>query len=319
MITSGLRARTVTLALFAGLASMLAIACLLMPSARGAFRGHPGLIAFDDSFQSGGGSSESECGSSFDAIKTVRPDGTHRRSLGLGVNPAFSPNGRKIAYSVCDGVQTDLMIMNGDGSGAHAVLSTPASEDQAAFSASGKRLFFVRDSGGKGYGDIYSVALDGGSLKRLTRTGGEVGEDSPQAAASGRYVVFARYGRIFTMRPNGTHERFLANGYDPAVAPNSTRIAYSHAGQIFLIGSGGGGMHAVTQIKGSSDSSGDALSPAFSPNGRWIAFALERCVSYGPGCHDSQKLMKVQVDGGKPRRLTTTKVGGFHPDWQPRR
>lgn len=298
---------------------MLALACLLMPAARGAFRGRPGLIVFDNTFQSGGATSESDCGSSFDAIKTIRPDGTHQRRLGLGVNPAFSPNGRKIAYSVCDGVQTDLMIINSDGSNAQAALSTPASEDQPSFSADGKRLFFVRDSGGKGYGDIYSVAVDGASLKRLTHTRGEIGEHSPQAAASGRYVVFERSGRLLTMRPDGSHEKPLASGHDPAVSPNSRRIAYSHRGQLFMVGSGGGAMHPLTHFKETIDDSTQALSPAFSPNGRRIAFAVERSVSNGPGFNDSQKLMMISVHGGKPQRLTTTKAGGFHPDWQQRR
>ncbi len=305
--------------MFVAALALLASGVLMIPAARGAFPGKPGRIVFDDSFQSGGGSSESDCVSSFDAIKTMRPDGSHRIYLGRGINPAFSPSGRKIAYSVCDGVQSDLMIMDADGGNAHAVLSSAANEDQPTFSADGKRLFFVRDSGGKGYGDVYSVSTGGTSLDRLTHSGGEVGEDSPQASANGRFVVFDRYGRIFTMRPDGSREKFLTNGYDPAISPNSRRVVYSHAGQIFVIGSGGGNPHPVTHFKQTSDVSKAALSPAFSPSGRWIAFAIERCVSYGPGCHDSQNLLKVRVRDGELKRLTTTKVGGFHPDWQPRR
>jgi hypothetical protein len=64
---------------------------------------------------------------------------------------------------------------------------------------------------------------------------------------------------------------------------------------------------------------GTALAAAFSPNGRWVAFALERSVSYGPGFADSQKLMKVSVASDKTVRLTITGVGGFNPTGQPRR
>ncbi len=249
----------------------------------------------------------------------MRPDGRDRTLLGRGINPAFSPNGRKIAYSVCDGVQSDLMVSRSDGSRAHAVLDTSADEYQPAFSSDGKRIFFVRDSGGEGYGDIYSVSTDGTGLKRLTHKHGEIAEHNPQESADGRFVVFERSGRILTMRPDGSRVRRLALGYDPAVSPDSRRIAFADGGQILLIGSGGGHLHALTHLKQRSDAYTSALSPAFSPDGRWVAFAVERCVDYGPGCHDSQMLIKIRLRDGKLVRLTTTRVGGFHPDWQPRR
>ena len=307
-----------TALVLACLTALLAAGSLFLPAARGAFPGRPGLIAFDSSAQSGGGESESDCVGSDDAIETMRPSGRHRAVLGRGINPAFSPNGRRIAYSVCDGVQSDLMIMRSDGSGAHAVLDSPADEYQPSFGASGKRIFFVRDSGGEGYGDIYSVSVDGSGLKRLTHKHGEIAEHNPQESADGRFVVFERSGRILTMRPDGSRERRLAFGYDPAVSPDSRRIAFADGGQIYLIGPGGGHLHALTHLKPRSDAYTSVLSPAFSPDGRWVAFAVERCVDYGPGCHDSQKLMRIRIRDGKTERLTTTRVGGFHPDWQPR-
>jgi Tol biopolymer transport system component len=269
------------------------------------------LIAYDTSFQSGGGESESDCVSESDAIKTMTADGGHRVRLGLGVDPAFSPDGRLIVYSICDGVQSDLMVMNSDGTNSHPVLATKkVSEEEPCFSADGRRIFFSRDSGGKGYSDVYSVAVDGSSLRRLTRTGGEVSENSPQASADGRFVVFQRSGKIFTMRPDGTHQKQLAIGYDPTISPNSRSVAYAHRGQIFITGSGGGGVRRLTHFRGSRDASATALSPTFSPDGRWIAF-------YGPGFSDSQKLMKVSVATGRLHGLTSARVGGFHPDWQP--
>lgn len=310
---------SVSVPALSALALLIAALILLAPShVRGAFPGKPGLIAYDTSSQSGGGESESDCVSESDAIKTMAPDGGDQHRLGLGVDPAFSPDGRLIAYSICDGVQEDLMVMNSDGSDAHAVLATKkVSEDQPCFSADGKRLFFSRDSGGEGYSSIFSVALDGSSLKRLTRAGKEVADHSPQAAANGRFVVFERNGRILTMRPNGSDQKRLAIGYDPAISPNSRSVAYAEGGQIFIVGSGGGRAHQLTHIKQGGELGGAPLSPAFSPDGRWVAFALERSIDYGPGFSDSQKLMKVSVATGRLRDLTTTKVGGFHPDWQP--
>jgi Tol biopolymer transport system component len=302
----------------AGLALVFALAVLLAPAAHGAFRGKPGLIAYDTSSQSGGGESESDCNSEADAIKTMRSSGTDKKRLGLGVDPSFSLSGRQIVYSFCDGIQNDVWIMNSDGSGAHDVTaSKKVSEDEPSFSADGKRIFFSRDAGGEGYSSIYSAALDGSALKRLTHSGKEGSDNSPQESASGRFVVFQRGGRIFTMRPNGAHLHRLAIGYDPTVSPNSRTVAYAFEGQIFLIGAGGGGAHALTHFKANGPA--EALSPTFSPDGRAVAFALERSVSYGPGFTDSEQLMKIQVAGGKLEQLTNSKTGGFHPDWQPLR
>ncbi len=303
----------------AALGLAAAAGALLLPVAEGAFPGKPGLIVFDDSSQSGGGESESDCVSNFDAIKTMRPSGRHRAFLRRGIDPTFSPDGSRIAFGVCDGVQGDLMVMRSDGSGAHPVLDTPVDEYQPAFSADGKRLFFVRDAGGEGYGNIYSVGIDGTGLERLTPKHGEIAEHNPQAAANGRFVAFERSGRIFTMRPDGSHEKRLVFGYDPAISPDSRRVAYTDAEQIYLIGAGGHHHRPLTQIRERSDAYTSVLSPAFSPDGRWVAFAIERCVDYGPGCRDSQKLVKARVRDGRLDRLTNTAVGGFHPDWQPRR
>jgi Tol biopolymer transport system component len=315
------RIRSVALAVVLALPAMAALLLLAGPSSvRAAFPGKPGLIVFDTSRQSGGAQSEEDCASGGDAIETMKSDGSHRRRLGFGVDPAYSPDGRLIAYTVCDGVQTDLMLMRSDGSHARAVTETAGvSEGEPAFSADGTRLFFARDSGGEGYTDIYSIRLDGGGLRRLAGHGREDSDTSPQAAANGRYVVFSTDGELFTMRPNGSRRKRLALGWDPTISPDSRRIVYTRKGQLHIIGAGGGGGRQLTHLRFTNDSRGAALSAAFSPNGRWVAFALERSVSYGPGFADSQKLMKVEVASGRTRTLTKTSVGGFHPDWQPLR
>jgi Tol biopolymer transport system component len=314
-----LSARRLTLAGVALSGLALLAAFVLLGSARAAFPGKPGLIAFDNSRQSGGGESEETCGSEGDSIFTVHSDGSHRTRLVKGVDPSYSPNGKLIVYSVCDGVQEDLMLIKSDGSGVRALTSTPkVSEDEPSFSADGKRVYFARDSGGEGYSQIYSMGTDGTGLKRLTPKRHETSDNSPAAAANGRYLVFDREGQIFTMRPNGSHPKKLARGWDPTVSPDSNRVAYSFRGQIYLIGAAGGGARQLTHLRSGRFAEVTALSPAFSPDGRWIAFALEESISNGPGFNDSQKLDKVSVKTGEVATLTKTKVGGFHPDWQPR-
>jgi Tol biopolymer transport system component len=303
-------------ALLLGLAVLALLG--LVAKTEGAFPGKPGVIAYDGSRQSGGGSSEETCGSESDSIFTVHPDGSHRTKLTQGVDPSYSPNGKLIVFSVCDGVQDDLMLMKADGSGVHAVTETAkVSEDEPTFGADGKRIFFSRDSGGEGYSQIYSIALDGTGLRQLTPKRHETSDNGPAAAANGRFVVFDREGQVITMRPNGTHQRKLARGWDPAVSPSSNRVAYSFRGQIYLIGAAGGGPRQITHLRSGRSAESIALSPSFSPDGRSVVFALEESISNGPGFNDSQKLEKVSLKTGKVVTLTRTSVGGFHPDWQP--
>lgn len=313
--------RHLTLAtLAAAVLGLTAASVLLFGSAHAAFPGRPGVIAYDTSTQSGGGESEETCGGEADSIFTVHSDGSHRVRLGKGDDPSYSPNGKLIVFSVCDGVQENLMLMKADGSGARKLTDTPkVSEDEPTFSADGKRVYFARDSGGKGYSQIYSIGIDGTGLKQLTPKRHETSDNSPAAAANGRFVVFDREGEIYTMRPDGSHLTKLASGWDPTVSPQSNRVAYSFRGQIYLIGAAGGGPRQLTHLRSGRFADVTALSPSYSPDGSWIAFALEESISNGPGFNDSQKLDKVSVATGKVITLTKTKVGGFHPDWQSRR
>ncbi len=281
--------------------------------------GRSGLIAFDTSRQEGGAQSQTDCGGrGRPAVATMDGDGRHRRRLTEGVDPAVSPNGRLIAYVRCDGGKGDLMVMRCDGTRRRRVTDTPTvSETEPAFSADGRRLFFVRDAHGGGYGDIYSVKLGGGGLRRIVGHRPEQGDSSPHAAANGRFLVFDRDGEVYTARPDGSRARHLAEGWDPAISPNSRRVVFTHRGELHLIGAGGGRERTVTDVAGKPGRLGAALAANFSPDGRWIAFALERNVDYGPGLASVQRLMKVKVAGGRTVSLTTARAGGFNPSWGP--
>jgi Tol biopolymer transport system component len=272
-----------------------------------AFPGRPGRVAF-----TAGG-----------AIRTVLPDGSRQRFLTWGAEPAYSPDGRWIAYTVGDGFQADLMLMRSDGSRPHAVRRTSGiSERGPAFSADGKRLLFAarpaEGRGGEGNGsDLYSVALDGSRPRRLTATaGGEEGE--PQAAANGRFVVFVRSGEVFTMRPDGSRPRRLAVGAAPTVAPNSHRVVFSRRGRLYSVAPSGRRLRALTRLPNRIGNFTRPRSPAFSPDGRVVVFAAHRSVSEGPGWHDAQWLATLPADGGTPRRLVPGRAGAGDPDWQPR-
>lgn len=304
MVWSWTRNRRISLG--AG-AALLALAALLgSPTAEATFPGKPGLVAFD----SGG------------RVWTVSPaQPGSARELGVGTEPAFSPNGRLIAFVKGGG---NLMVMRPDGSGSRTVFSAPESADlgHPCFSADGTKIFFSRDKGGEGYSDIYSVPLAGGSPRQLTHTGGhstEVASDFPDAASNGRFVAFQRDGSVMTMRPDGSHLKMLTKGLDPSISANSRQVVVQRFEKLAIVGAGGGGERVLNLFptKHPGELTREASAPAFSPDGSSIVFTLRRTTDAGPHLNQSKQLEIYSFATHKIRALTNRQVGGSNPDWQP--
>jgi Tol biopolymer transport system component len=289
-----------------GVGALLALAALLAAAARATFPGKPGLVAFD----SGG------------RIWTVPSTGHGGATeLGIGTEPAFSPNGQLIAF-VKGGAK--LMVMRSDGSGERLVFAAPAGTylDDPCFGADGKKLFFSHDTGGEGYSDLYSVPLSGGSPGRLTHTGGhdtEVASGLPDAAANGRFVAFQQNGSTMTMRPDGSHQELLTKGQAPSISPNSKEVVVQRYEKLAIVGAGGGHERVLNLFpkKHPGELIREASAPAFSPDGRSIVFTLRRTTDAGPHLHQSKQLEVYSLATHKIRPLTNPQVGGSNADWQP--
>ncbi len=90
----------------------------------------------------------------------------------------------------------------------------------------------------------------------------------------------------------------------PDISPDGKLVAFSYLGDIWTVDSVGGRARPVTMHEAHD------LYPAFSPDGRWLAFSSNR--------HGGYDVFIVPVEGGKPRRLTfdsaTDMVNGWSPD-----
>lgn len=90
----------------------------------------------------------------------------------------------------------------------------------------------------------------------------------------------------------------------PDISPDGKLIAFSYLGDIWAVEAIGGRARPVTMHEAHD------LNPAFSPDGRWLAFSSNR--------HGSYDVFVVPVEGGKPRRLTFDSamdaVNGWSPD-----
>jgi Tol biopolymer transport system component len=203
-------------------------------------------------------------------VEAINVDGTNRHLLATVPSteytskPAFSPDGKWIAF--VDGSDTDgpptswITVIRSDGTHERRVTAETVGRTDVdpSFVPSGKAIVFgsyPRYTHPPGPPSISRVRLDG--TNRHTLVEGPVG--SPDVSPDGSSIVFNRsvggHVGVYTMWSDGTHQRHLANGYDPVFSPNGKRIAFASwtsaqfwmpLGRIIVMRTDGSDRHALT-------------------------------------------------------------------------
>ncbi len=151
----------------------------------------------------------------------------------MATGVSFSPDGRRMAYSLAQGEAAQIFVANPDGSGAKAITNTPfLINSSPTWSPDGKKLAFVSNRGGSP--QIYSMNADGSDPKRLTFQGNY--NQTPDWSPRGDLIAFtARDERnafdLFTVNvQNGKVTRLTqdhGNNEEPTFAPNGRLILFT--------------------------------------------------------------------------------------------
>jgi Tol biopolymer transport system component len=104
------------------------------------------------------------------------PDGTSRNltNTGSDYGPAWSPDGKKVAFGSNRSGHSDLYVMNADGSGVTQLTADTATEGRPAWSPDGKKIAFGRTPRDLVAWELYVMNADGSGVTQLTTNNGSV-------------------------------------------------------------------------------------------------------------------------------------------------
>lgn len=132
---------------------------------------------------------------------------------GQATDPAFSPDGSRVAFVSTRNGNPDIYLMDADGTHTVRVTKDPHADARPAFTADGRGLVFESQRSGKS--QLYAVPLDSGAVRPLTTDSTSM---TPTVSPDGRIVAYAsvrnRSYDIWLMGPDGSNQRAFTTTTD---------------------------------------------------------------------------------------------------------
>ena len=168
------------------------------------------------------------------------------------MDPAWSPDGRRIAFARRVRGSFDLFSVRTDGSGERRLTNTRGvDETSPAWSPDGSRIAFSRYDAGleRGSGDLWTADASGRRERKLV--GDEHDYAWPAWSPDGRRIALLKDSQVSVMRADGGIPRPLTRPGDfkesrPSWSPDGTRLAFTRdPGKILIMGRDGSHLSRV--------------------------------------------------------------------------
>ena len=233
-------------------------------------------------------------------------DSSSPARLFFQVEPAWSPDGTRIAFASRRTGAFHVYAMNADGTGTQQLTTGKTNDSHPSWSESGARIVFERAS------DIYVMNADGSDPSRISDPLAD--ESQPAWSPDGRWIAYVRRTpgtasrELWVMRADGSGRRALtrqsARVVTPAWSPDSSRIVFASnkdgVYELFTVGIEARGLRSVVE------STSDNFEPSWSPDGSKIAY------------FEDGAIFAIELGGGEVEKLTDNENNDSSPAWNPR-
>ncbi len=254
--------------------------------------------------------------------------------VGADFDPDVSRDGRLLTFASTQHQSSpDIYVKSVESRVVTQLTSDPAQDVMPKFSPDGSKIAFASDRAGNW--DIYVMPTTGGGAVRVTESAAN--ELHPSWSPDGTLLVYSRMGEVsgqwemwVSDALNSGTAHFLGYGLFPEWCPRrgtgeggADKILFQrgrqrddHAFSAWTIDFRDGRSGSPTEV--ASTAGAACINPAWSPDGRWIAFSIVPTTTRSdPGEHATAELWMADLNGSARIRLAGSATRALMPSWGP--